>query len=72
MLGRQTVFWSSEASIISRLVMGCPGAETGLKSGCDAYIISVQTQFISTGVDMGNPGQSGAEMKEGEVYYETG
>jgi hypothetical protein len=52
--------------------MGCPGAETGLKSGCDAYIISVQTQFISTGVDMGNPGQSGAEMKEGEVYYETG
>lgn len=47
-----------------------PGAKTGLKSGCDGYIISVKTKVISTRVDMGNPGQSGGEMKKGEVYYE--
>ena len=47
------------------------GTKTDLKSGCDVYIIGVETGVISTRVDMGNPGQSGGEMKKGEVYYET-
>ena len=30
-----------------------------------------KAKVTSIRVDMGNPGQSGGEMKKGEVYYET-
>jgi hypothetical protein len=69
MLGRKRVIRSSEDHISAW--HGLSRGKTGLKSGCDAYIISGQTKFTSTGVDMGNPGQSGGEIKKGEVYYEA-